>query len=204
MLSAWDLTKGKPLWSRKTHADFNPPDAYFGVGSTPLVEGKMVLANVGGRNQAGIVAFDLASGKTVWSSTDDAASYSSPIAVTRDGVRHAVLHHAAELRVARSGEWPGTLPHRVRPAADGERRQPGDGRRRRAADGELRHRRQLIQLGKDSARTLWEDEVLSSQYATPIVDHGLLYGVDGRQDGGPVALPSVSIPNPARFVGPIR
>jgi outer membrane protein assembly factor BamB len=30
--------------------------------------------------------------------------------------------------------------------------------------------------------------MLSSQYTTPIIANGLVYGVDGRQDGGPVTL----------------
>ena len=47
----------------------------------------------------------------------------------------------------------------------------------------------LVHLDKDGGRTLWEeDEILSSQYTTPIVDNGEVYGVDGRQDGGPVTL----------------
>ena len=50
-----------------------------------------MLVNVGGRNQGGIVAFDLHSGKTLWHSTDDAASYSSPIAVTIDGTRQPLF-----------------------------------------------------------------------------------------------------------------
>jgi outer membrane protein assembly factor BamB len=91
VLSAWELTTGKPLWSRKTHAEFNPPDAYFGAGSTPVVDGKRLLVNVGGRAKEGIVAFDTATGKVLWTSTNDAASYSSPIVVTVNDVEHALF-----------------------------------------------------------------------------------------------------------------
>src|SRR6185295_9030292 len=37
------------------------------------------------------VALDLASGRTLWKSTDELASYSSPAAATIDGERHVVF-----------------------------------------------------------------------------------------------------------------
>ncbi len=190
ILSAWEFKTGKPLWSRKTHADFSPPDAYFGVGSTPLVEGKKVLVNVGGRVKAGIVAFDLATGETLWSSTNDAASYSSPIAVTRDGVRHALFI----TRLNFVSLDPANGKERFR-AAFGQRGPTvnaanpvmiGDDVLLTASYG---IGAKLIRLGQDAAQTQWEEaDLLASQYATPIVDNGLVYGVDGRQDGGPVSL----------------
>jgi outer membrane protein assembly factor BamB len=190
VLSAWELKTGKPLWSRKTHAEFSPPDAYFGAGSTPLVDGKRVLVNVGGRNGAGIVAFDLQTGKTLWQQTDDAASYSSPIAVTIGETRHALFLtrlHFVSLD-------PGTGRERFR-TAFGQR-----GPTVNAANPVLIGEDVLLtasygigakflRVGKDSAQIHWEgDDILASQYTTPIVDNGLVYGVDGRQDGGPVSL----------------
>lgn len=190
VLSAWDFKSGKPLWTRKTHADFSPPDAYFGAGSTPLVEGKKVLVNVGGRVKAGIVAFDLATGETLWSSTNDAASYSSPIAVTRDGVRHALFI----TRLNFVSLDPANGKERFR-AAFGQRGPTvnaanpvmiGDDVLLTASYG---IGAKLIRLGPDAAQTQWEEaDLLASQYATPIVDNDLVYGVDGRQDGGPVSL----------------
>ena len=45
-----------------------------------------------------------------------------------------------------------------------------------------------MKVGANTAEVEWDDELLSSQYTTPIVHDGLVYGIDGRQDGGPVSL----------------
>ncbi len=190
VLSAWDLKTGNPLWSRKTHQDFKPADAYFGAGSTPLIEGKLVLANIGGRGGAGLVAFDLATGKTVWQSTDDAASYSSPIAVTVNGTRHALFLtrlHFVSVDPANGKERFRTAFGQRGPTVNGANPvMIGDAALLTASYG---IGAKLVKIGKDSAQIHWEgDEILSSQYTTPIVENGLVYGVDGRQDGGAVSL----------------
>ena len=190
VLSAWDLKTGKPLWNRKTHADFSPPDAYFGAGSTPVIEGKLVLVNVGGRPKAGIVAFELATGKTAWQVTDDAASYASPIVTTIGETRHALfitrLHFVS-----------------IDPATGKERFRTAFGQRGPTVNAanpivigndvlltaSYGIGAKLVGIGKESGQTHWEgDDILSSQYTTPILDNGVVYGVDGRQDGGAVTL----------------
>lgn len=190
VLSARDLKSGELLWSHKTHADFKPPEAYFGAGSTPLVEGNLVLVNVGGRKDAGVVAFNLVTGKVEWQSTDDAASYSSPIAATVGGTRHALFItrlHLVSLDPASGKERFRTAFGQRGPTVNAANPvMIGDNVFLTASYG---IGAKLVGLGKDSAQIHWEgDDILSSQYATPIVQNGLVYGVDGRQDGGPVTL----------------
>ncbi len=109
-----DLATGKPVWQRDTAADFTVPNAFFGVGSTPLLEGGLLLVMVGGQPNSGMVAFDAQTGKTVWESVgqtnwegvpmtgwpgertvhwqtwEKQASYSTPIAVTIHGRRQVL------------------------------------------------------------------------------------------------------------------
>ncbi|NBV25430.1 MAG: alcohol dehydrogenase, partial [Proteobacteria bacterium] len=65
-LHALDFATGKPLWSADAQEDFGAEQGFFGFACSPLVEGKMLLVNIGGRNKAGIVAFDTATGKVLW------------------------------------------------------------------------------------------------------------------------------------------
>jgi len=76
------LDSGKQRWLRDTRREFKAPEGYFGVGSTPIVEDGKLLVNVGSRDGAGVIALGLADGKTIWKSTNERASYSSPVAVT--------------------------------------------------------------------------------------------------------------------------
>ena len=106
-----DLPTGKPVWERDTGKDWDVPPAFFGVGSSPILEGELLIAMVGGQPNSGIVAFDARTGKTVWESVgeknwqgaamtgwpgepavkwkrwDKQASYSTPVAATVNGKR---------------------------------------------------------------------------------------------------------------------
>jgi outer membrane protein assembly factor BamB len=80
-LHAIDLNTGKMLWRVDTHSKFGVRKGFFGAAASPLV-GDAVYVNVGGPNNAGIVAFDKASGKVLWTATNDDAGYSSPVLAT--------------------------------------------------------------------------------------------------------------------------
>jgi outer membrane protein assembly factor BamB len=58
------LDSGKIRWRRELAADYDAPEGYFGAGSSPILAGGKLLVNVGGKN-AGIVALDPLSGKTI-------------------------------------------------------------------------------------------------------------------------------------------
>ena len=91
VLHCLDLKTGEKLWSVGTHAKFGVRKGFFGAASTPLVLDGRVIANIGGPDGAGIVAFDASSGKTVWAATDHEASYSSPVAARIDGSLLAIF-----------------------------------------------------------------------------------------------------------------
>ncbi len=61
-----DLQSGKLIWQRDTAKDFEIPEAFFGVGSSPVLESGLLLVMIGGQPNSGMVAFDPATGKTVW------------------------------------------------------------------------------------------------------------------------------------------
>lgn len=63
-----DIANGEIIWQRDTAKDWNVPDAFFGVGSTPLLESGKLIVMVGGQPDAGVVALDPATGKTLWES----------------------------------------------------------------------------------------------------------------------------------------
>jgi len=66
VLTCLNLRDGKVLWQRDTRTDFKVPEAFFGVGSSPVLEGKLLIVHVGGQPNSGVVAFDADTGKTVW------------------------------------------------------------------------------------------------------------------------------------------
>jgi outer membrane protein assembly factor BamB len=101
MLHCLRVTDGKPLWQVDTKVDFGIVQNFFGVGSTPVVEGELLTVQVGGSpkgseeedfaklkgNGSGVVAFDKHTGKVRYRITDELASYASPVLATINGRR---------------------------------------------------------------------------------------------------------------------
>ena len=185
-----DLKTGAKRWERKTHEDFGANGGYFGAGSSPLVVGKRVFAIVGGeKKKAGVVAFDIDSGETVWTAINDQASYSAPVLATVDGTAHLLCITRLNLVS-------------LDPETGQERFRTPFGQRGPTVNGALpvisgNHvlltasygiGAEFLKVGPKSVEVVWADELLSSQYTTPIVADGAVYGIDGRQDGGAVSL----------------
>lgn len=107
-----DLATGKVIWERDTAKSWEIPEAFFGVGSTPILEGNLLIVMVGGQPNSGVVALDAATGRTVWENVGEKnwqgqpmlgwpgertvswmkwwkqASYATPVAATIHGRRH--------------------------------------------------------------------------------------------------------------------
>ena len=192
MLACVEAAMGKRLWSRATHRDFDAAEGYFGAGSTPLVIGRRVIVNVGGaRRGAGVVAFDLDTGETLWTATDEPASYSAPVAARLDGRDHAlvVTRYRCQLLDATDGRECWSFPFGQRgPTVNAA--SPvvfGDGHLIVTAAygiGSV-----YAAFDATSVTPVWQGtESLASQYATPVEVGGHLYAIDGRDDVPPAEM----------------
>jgi outer membrane protein assembly factor BamB len=63
---------------------------YWGLCSSPLVEGDVVITHPGGNKDNSIVAFNRHTGKIAWGVGNDAVGYGSPILITLAGKRQVV------------------------------------------------------------------------------------------------------------------
>jgi outer membrane protein assembly factor BamB len=112
------LRDGGEVWRRDTNREFNVPEAFFGVGSSPVLENGKLIVILGAQPNSGVVAFDANTGKTLWenggektwngepmrrwpgdrliqwNAADPAfqkqASYCTPVMATIHGKRHAL------------------------------------------------------------------------------------------------------------------
>jgi outer membrane protein assembly factor BamB len=184
LLSCLRMEDGQKVWQRALLEDYAVPPSFFGVGASPLVEGKLVLVNVGGRD-AGIVAFDKDTGKEVWKATGQGASYASPVAATIDGVRHVlfltrdglVSVDPATGDVRFSKRWRARINASVNAASPV------------VFDGQVfltacyNTGAVLLRVRKDGVEEVWSnDDSLSCHFSTPIYLDGHLYGFHGRED----------------------
>ncbi len=84
------LATGQVHWKRDILAEFRIPPNFFGVGSTPLVEGDWLIINIGAPGGPCVAAFDKRTGKLVW------------------GASRAM---GRQLCLARAGNRAGAAPH---------------------------------------------------------------------------------------------
>jgi outer membrane protein assembly factor BamB len=187
-LRALDFATGKPLWSVDAQKDSGADPGFFGFACSPLVEGKKLLVNIGGKNGAGIIAFDPSTGKVLWQAPDDEASYSAPIAATFLGQRHALFfarHKLVSLDPA-SGKVHFTFPWGPKMQASVSAAVPvvsGDTVFISAGYGAGAA---LLRVKAGGVEKLWSgEEQLTAQYVTPVLRDGFLYGFEGRVDTGP-------------------
>jgi outer membrane protein assembly factor BamB len=103
-LYALNSGDGKPIWSRDLPDEYGAKPPRWGVSMSPLVEGELLLVDVGGRDGAGIVAFNKKTGKEIWRSFDDTAGYSAPIAITVGGVRQVLVFTAQHVVALSPGD----------------------------------------------------------------------------------------------------
>lgn len=187
VLHCLDLETGTKQWSIDTHAMFGVRKGFFGAASTPLVLDGRVIANIGGPDGAGIVAFDVESGATVWAATDHDASYSSPVTARIDGALLAIFFTREGLvalapetgRVVYQRRWRSRSNASVNAAA------PivlGDVVFLSASYGTGAL---AIRLREGEMEVLWSGEdVIDNHYSSCVRSGSTLFGFHGRQEYG--------------------
>ena len=145
---------------------------------------------VGGKG-AGVVAFDAKTGKTAWQSTDDPASYSSPMVADKQIV---TLTGANLLGLSQKGEKLLVVPvqgpaERIVDDAGGRRRSRSSAVRSRLV--RLRCELTARRAASISPEKVWENKALTCYFSTPVVVGDHLYMVNGAAT---LTNPSITAP----------
>ena len=77
----------------------------WGFSTSPLVDGELLLVEVGGKGEKSIVAFNKKTGDVIWSSHKDKLGYSSPIAITVQGIRQLIFLTGTKVVSCLSNRW---------------------------------------------------------------------------------------------------
>ncbi|WP_168433619.1 PQQ-binding-like beta-propeller repeat protein [Pontiella sulfatireligans] len=94
-LSCYQLQDGKLLWRRQLVNEFGVSMEFFGFAGSPLVEGGLVVVNLGMKKC--VAAFDKLTGETKWVSGDQwGRSYASPVAAAMHGRRVLLVFAGGE------------------------------------------------------------------------------------------------------------
>jgi outer membrane protein assembly factor BamB len=203
MLHCVRASTGKMIWKVDTKARFNVLPNFFGVASVPVVEGNLLIVQVGGSpkdsrpeafmdvrgDRSGVVAFDKYTGKVKYQVTNELASYASPVLATIEGRRWCFVFARGGLigfepaggKVDFHFPWRAPVEESVNasnPVVAGDRIFISETYGPGSA---------LLKVKPGSYKVLWSDarkrprqKSLQCHWNTPIYHNGFVYGSSGR------------------------
>jgi outer membrane protein assembly factor BamB len=204
MLHCLRVADGKLLWKVDTVANFHVRQNFFGVGSTPVVEGGLLLAQVGGSpkddrartardwpkgDDSGIVAFDKYTGKVRYHVTDELASYAGPLLATIDGRRWCFVFARGGLvgLEPATGKVEFRYPWRARILESVNASNPVVAGNRVFLSETYGPGSALLEVKPGECKEVWtdrdkgiRDKSMRCHWNTPIHAGGYLYGCSGR------------------------
>lgn len=198
------IKDGEPIWKVDTRKDFGVVQNFFGVGSTPIIEGDLLIAQVGGsppgsegerdflklkNNGSGVVAFDKLSGKVRYRIGEELASYASPVLSTINGRRWCFMFARGGLLgfEPATGKIDFHFPWRAEDLESVNAANPvvvGD---KVLISETYGPGAALLQVRPGGSKVIWNDaekfgrsKSLQCHWMTPIYHDGHVYGCSGR------------------------
>lgn len=198
------VADGELLWEVDTSERFGVVQNFFGVGSTPAIEGDLLLAQVGGSpagsprihsgevrpNGTGVVAFDKFTGEVRYRTGDELASYAAVKLATIGERRWAFVFARGGLLAFEpsTGAIDFHFPWRARTLESVNAATPVVVDDRVLVTETYGPGAALLRVGGDGVEVLWEDSTrrdkrLECHWNTPVHEDGVVYGSSGRNSG---------------------
>jgi outer membrane protein assembly factor BamB len=181
VLSCLDAATGKLVWRKDPFPKVVPQ---FFTAMSPMIVDGMAIAQLGGRGNGAILAYDLASGDEKWRWDAEGPEYASPVLLTVGGTQQIVT--LTEKSIVGVGLpdgkllWqlpfvPGRMAYNAAtPIVDGQTViYTGKGRGTKAV--------RIEKQGDGFApKELWSNPEVAPQFNTPVLKDGLLFGLSDR------------------------
>ena len=181
VLSCLDAAGGKLIWRKDPFPRVVPR---FFTASSPIIVDGMAIAQLGGKGNGAIIAFDLSTGNEKWKWAVEGPDYASPALLTAEGTKQIVT--LTEKSIVAVGLADGKLLWQLpfapqgmaynaaTPIVDGQTViYAGKGRGTKAVKIEK-------QGDGFAAKELWSNPDLAPQFNTPVLKDGLLFGLSDR------------------------
>jgi outer membrane protein assembly factor BamB len=187
------LGSGSVMWKRDLRAEYKVPQDFFGTASTPLVEGRLLILNVGAPGGPSVVALDTATGREVWRAGKEwGPSYASPIPATLHGKRRVFVFAGGESEPPSGGLMsidPATgrvdfaFPWRSRTHDSVNASCPVVFDNKVFVSASYRTGSALLEVRPDfTHRVVWATPEVGLHFNTAIYRDGHLYAFDGRNE----------------------
>lgn len=175
LLICLDAVSGKVKWETDVLTGTGNQNIKWGLSSSPVVEGDLILLNVG---SAG-TAVDKNSGKIVWKSAGT-SGYASPVVFDHKGKRCAAIFSARGLQVVdvKTGavisafNWETKYDvNSADPLVIGDRIFITSGYGRGCG---------MLDLSSGELKLVWENSLIKAHFSSSVCIDGFIYGIDGQ------------------------
>jgi outer membrane protein assembly factor BamB len=187
------LETGQVYWKRDLPAEFKVPHDFFGVASTPLIEGDLLIVNVGAPGGPTVAAFDKKTGKLVWGAGDQwGPSYASPVPANVNGRRRIFVFAGGESNPPtggllsidpQNGAVDFSFPWRSKSYESVNAASPVVVGNQVFISASYKTGGALLNLLPNGGQSVaWTTQDMSTHFNTAIYKDGYLYGFDGRNE----------------------
>jgi outer membrane protein assembly factor BamB len=191
MISCLDAASGKKVW-RKDEFQAWPG---FHPSSSPIIADGLAIAQLGGRDNGAVVAYDLNSGDQRWKWSGSSPTYASPVLMNLGGTKLIIAHTESKLVALNATDgklaWEADgAPQGGAPGAPGGGGGRGGGGRDYKAATPIVDGQTIIAAGrgvkavklekngdKITGKELWNNPERSVQFNTPVLKNDLLYAL---------------------------
>jgi outer membrane protein assembly factor BamB len=178
VVACHDAKKGKLIWKNEA---FTKEVPQFFTSASPLVNDKLCILPVGGKENGAVVAFDINSGKPVWTVNGIPCTYSSPVFMTVTEPIIVDQSETALVGITLDGRLIGEIPtpgqqrfyNSSTPVIDGDNIIV-------AGAGTGTKMFQVTNNGGYDYKQVWSNPKLGVSFNTPVLKDGFLYGNDSK------------------------
>jgi hypothetical protein len=192
-LHCLDLATGNVIWKHDLDNEYRVPQDFFGRASTPLIEGSLLIVNVGAPGGPCVVGFDKTTGGEVWrAGTEWGAGYASPVPAVVHGQRRVFVFAGGESKPPAgglmsidpsNGRVDFSFPWRSRAYESVNASCPVVFDNKVFISASYRAGGTLLEILPDfTHKQLWTAQGFGLHFNTPIYRDGHLYGFDGRNE----------------------
>ena len=184
---------GRLIWRRHLASEYKVPQDFFGIASTPLVEGALLIVNVGAPGGPCVVGLDKTTGREVWRAGKEwGPSYASPVPAVVHGTRRVFVFAGGESTPPSggllsidpaNGRIDFAFPWRSRSYESVNASCPVVFDNKVFISASYRTGGVLVEIRPDfTHRVAWTTQEFGLHFNTPIYRNGYLYGFDGRNE----------------------
>jgi len=186
ILTCWDGGTGAVRWRKEFSKQYRQTSPLYGTAMSPVVDGGLLIAHVGGNDDGALTAFDAGSGEVKWQWKGDGPAYASPIVTDFSGTRQVITE--TQNNIVSVSASNGQLLWRIPFTTEYLQNIPSplvyhDLVILSGLEKGIFAVRPSVKDGKWSAETVWRNADIAMYMSSPVLEGDLIFGFSHYKKG---------------------